>query len=97
MRKIATSKFDISEYLASNEMVAAYLNSVMDEGNTSDLIIAIGHVAKASGMTKIAEETGMSRSSLYKALSDGAKPQFDTEMKVLKAIGGQITVSPASQ
>jgi probable addiction module antidote protein len=45
-------------------------------------------------MTKIAEETGMSRPSLYKALSDGAKPQFSTIMKVLKAVGGQIHINP---
>jgi probable addiction module antidote protein len=47
-------------------------------------------------MTKIAEETGLSRPSLYKALSDGAKPQFETIMKVLRAIGVQIRVSPVS-
>ena len=47
-------------------------------------------------MTKIAKKTGMSRPSLYKALSDGAKPQFGTIMKVLKAIGGQINVKPMS-
>ena len=45
-------------------------------------------------MTKIAEETGMSRPSLYKALSEGAKPQFSTIMKVLKAVGGQIKINP---
>lgn len=45
-------------------------------------------------MTKIAEETGMSRPSLYKALSEGAKPQFSTIMKVLKAVGGQIHINP---
>ena len=60
------------------------------------MIVAIGHIAKAIGMTKIAEETGMSRPSLYKALSDGAKPQFETIIKVLKAIGGQINVKPMS-
>ena len=91
-----TSKFDIADYLDSNEMIAEYLNSVLEEGNDADVITAIGHIAKAIGMTKIAEETGMSRSSLYKALSDGAKPQFETIMKVLKAIGGQIRVTPVS-
>ena len=50
--------------------------------------------AKAIGMTKIAEETGLSRPSLYKALSDGAKLQFATIMKVLKAIGGQKQINP---
>jgi probable addiction module antidote protein len=89
-----TSKFDIADYLDSNEMVAEYLNEVLEHGNENDLITAIGNVAKAIGMTKIAEKSGLSRPSLYKALSDGAKPQFSTIMKVLRAVGGQITVNP---
>ena len=88
------SKFEISDYLDSNEMIAEYLNEVLENGNETDLVKAIGHVSKAIGMTKIAEKSGMSRPSLYKALSDGAKPQFATIMKVLRAIGGQITVNP---
>lgn len=91
-----TSKFDIADYLDSNEMIAEYLNAVLEEGDNSDVIAAIGHVAKSIGMTKIAEETGLSRPSLYKALSDGAKPQFGTIMKVLRAIGGQIRIDPLS-
>jgi len=89
-----SSKFEISDYLDSNEMIAEYLNAVLEEGDESEVV-------KAIGMTKIAEETGMSRPSLYKsrpslykALSDGAKPQFSTIIKVLKAIGGQIRVNP---
>ena len=88
------SKFDIADYLDSNEMIAAYLNTVLEEGDDADIINAIGHIAKAIGMTKIAEETGLSRPSLYTALSDGANPQFATIIKVLKAIGGQIQVKP---
>ncbi len=91
-----TSKFDIADYLDSKEMIAEYLNTVLEKGDNSDIITAIGHFAKAIGMTKIAEETGMSRPSLYKALSEGSKPQFATMMKVLKAIGGQIQVNPMS-
>ncbi len=93
---MGTSKFDIADYLDSNEMIAEYLNTVLEEGDHADIITAIGHVAKSIGMTKISEETGLSRPSLYKALSDGAKPQFETIMKVLKAIGGQIRVEPIS-
>lgn len=88
------SRFDISDYLDSNEMIAEYLNTVLDEGSEEDLILAIGHIARSIGMTKIAEQTGMSRPSLYKALSAGAKPQFSTIMKVLRAIGGGIQVTP---
>lgn len=89
-----TSKFDIADYLDNNEIIAEYLNTVLEEGNDSDIIVAIGTIAKAIGMTKIAEETGLSRPSLYKALSEGAKPQFATIMKVLKAVGGQLQVNP---
>nr|AIW81368.1 addiction module antidote protein [uncultured bacterium TB306_p] len=92
--KMNTSKFDIADYLDNNEMIAEYLNTVLEDGNDSDIIVAIGTVAKAIGMTKIAEETGLSRPSLYKALSEGAKPQFGTIMKVLKAVGGQLHVNP---
>ena len=88
------TSFDIADYLDNNEMIAEYLNTVLEEGDTADMITAIGHIAKAIGMTKIAEETGLSRPSLYKALSDGAKPQFATVMKVLKSIGGQIQINP---
>jgi len=91
-----TSRFEIADYLDSNEMIVEYLNTVLEEGNDSDVIMAIGHVAKAIGMTKIAEETGLSRPSLYKALSEGAKPQFETVMKVLRAIGGEIRINPTA-
>jgi probable addiction module antidote protein len=94
--KMDTSKFDITDYLDSNEMIAEYLNTVIEEGDDAEIVTAIGYVAKAIGMSKIAEETGMSRPSLYKALSEGAKPQFSTIMKVLKAVGGQIRIEPAS-
>ena len=91
-----TTKFDIADYLDNNDMIAEYLNTILEEGDNSDVITALGHIAKAIGMTKIAAETGLSRPSLYKALSDGAKPKFSTIMKVLKAVGGEIRVTPAS-
>ena len=91
-----STKFDIADYLDSKEMIAEYLNEILEEGNDAEVITAIGHIAKAIGMTKIAEETGLSRPSLYKALSEGAKPQFGTIMKVLKAVGGQIQINPTT-
>jgi probable addiction module antidote protein len=93
---MGATKLDIADYLDSKEMIAEYLNTVLEEGDNEDVIVAIGHIAKAIGMTKISEETGLSRPSLYKALSAGAKPRFATIMKVLKAIGGQIQVNPVS-
>lgn len=89
-----TSRFDIADYLESKEMIAEYLNAVLEDGDDADVITALGHIAKAIGMTKIAEETGLSRPSLYKALSDGSKPQFSTIMKILRAVGGDIRVAP---
>ncbi len=94
--RMETTKFDIADYLDSNEMIAEYLNEVLENGNENDLITAIGNVAKAIGMKEIAERAGLSRQSLYKALSDGSKPQFSTIMKVLKAVGGQVTLNPIS-
>ena len=91
---MTTTKFEIADYLDNKEMIAEYLNTVLEEGNNDEIVAAIGHVAKAIGMTKIAEETGLSRPSLYKALSDGAKPQFSTILKVLRAVGGQVKINP---
>jgi len=90
------SKFDIADYLDNPEMITEYLNEVLVYGSEADLLVAIGHIAKSIGMTKIAQESGLSRPSLYKALSDGSKPQFDTIIKILKAIGLQIQINPLS-
>jgi probable addiction module antidote protein len=85
-----TSKFDIADYLDDDEMIQVYLNTVLEEGDSKEIIAALGHVAKAIGMSKIAEQTGLSRPSLYKALSENAKPQFDTILKVLRAVGSNL-------
>ena len=60
-----TTKFDLADYLDNKEMIASYLNTVLEEGTNDEIVIAIGHIAKAIGMTKIAEETGLSRPSLH--------------------------------
>jgi probable addiction module antidote protein len=90
-----SSKFDIAEYLDDEEMINEYLNTVLEEGDSNDIQVALGHIAKAIGMSKIAEQTGMSRPSLYKALAENAKLQFDTILKVLRAIGGNIKMKPS--
>jgi probable addiction module antidote protein len=91
------TKFEISDYLDDPQIIASYLNTVLEEGTSDELIVALGHITKAIGMTKIAEKTGMSRPSLYKALSEGSKPQFETIHKVLRAIGGQIQVKVSGE
>ena len=87
-----TTRFDIADYLDDDEMIQEYLNTALEEGDSKDIVVALGHVAKAIGMTKIAEQTGISRPSLYKALSENAKPQFETILKVLRAVGGNLKV-----
>lgn len=92
MTRTSVTNFDIAEYLGDDEVIVEYLNTVLEDGHIEDLIVAIGYVAKARGMTKIADETGMSRPSLYKALSRGSKPQFETVLKVIKALGGNLNI-----
>lgn len=85
-----TSKFDIADYLDNDQMIQEYLNALLEDGDSKEIVVALGHVAKAIGMSKIAEQTGLSRPSLYKALSENAKPQFETILKVLRAVGGNL-------
>lgn len=89
------SKLDIAEYLDDEEMINEYLNTVLEEGDANEIQVALGNVAKAIGMSKISEQTGLSRPSLYKALAENAKPQFDTILKVLRAIGANIKLKPS--
>ena len=86
------TRFGIADYLDDDEMIQEYLNTVLEEGDSKDIIAVLGHIAKAIGMSKIAEQTGMSRPSLYKALSENAKPQFETILKVLRAVDGNLQV-----
>lgn len=88
--------FDPSELLTSDEAIAAYLTQVLADGDTDELLRAIGHVAKARGMAQIAEETGLGRESLYKALRPGSNPRFDTVLKVCHAIGVHFTAHPTA-
>jgi len=85
--------FDISKYLDSQEMIAEYLSQVLATGNTNELLEAIGNIAKAKGMSQIAKDTGLGRESLYKTFSDGAKPKFDTIIKVLDSFGVKLQAS----
>lgn len=84
--------FDASAYLDNEETIAEYLNAAFDQGDTDLMLAAIGDVAKARGMAQIARDTGLGRESLYKALQPGAKPRFDTVMKVMKALGVKLHV-----
>jgi probable addiction module antidote protein len=82
-----TSHFDISDYLNDNKMITEYLNAILEEGDHALLMAAIGNIVKARRMTQIASSSGLGRESLYKALSPGTKPRFETVLKVLNALG----------
>ena len=87
MSKLATSVWDASEYLDSPEAIAEYLTAAMEDGDSNLLLAVLGDIAKAKGMTQLARDTGLGRESLYKALTPGAKPRFDTIMKVIHGMG----------
>lgn len=93
--KPVITEFDPADYLDSDEMVAEYLSQVLAEGDTDELIRAVGHVAKARGMAQIAKDAGLGRESLYKAFAPGAKPRFDTVLKVIRALGVELHAQPA--
>jgi probable addiction module antidote protein len=86
--------FDASKYLDTDEAVAEYITEALHTLDFETVTHAIGVAAKARGMTRIAEETGLSRESLYKALSGDGHPQFDTIARVIKALGLRIRVEP---
>ena len=87
------SDFDPSEFLDNEELIAEYLTAALEDENPDVFLAAVGHVAKARGMSAIAESTGLGRESLYKAMTPGAKPRYDTVLKVLHSLGVKVTVS----
>ncbi|MBU1668851.1 putative addiction module antidote protein [bacterium] len=85
--------FDPAKYLDSKEVIAEYLSQILEDGDMDELLSAIGDIAKAKGMTQIAKETGLGRESLYKTFHAGAKPKFDTIVKVLNSLGIKLQVT----
>lgn len=89
------TEFDASAYLEDDEVVAEYLTAALEDPNPDVFLAAVGNVAKARGMSAIAERSGLGRESLYKALTPGAKPRYDTVLKVLQSLGVKLSVSAA--
>ena len=83
---IETNRFDIVKYLDSDEAIAIYLTEIAETGDSNDFIVALGDVARAKGIAEIAQKTGLARESSYKALTSGAKPRFDTIMRIMNAL-----------
>jgi probable addiction module antidote protein len=84
--------FDASHYLDSNQAIAEYLTAIIGEDNPALLAAALGDIARARGMTEIANAAGLTREALYKALRPNAHPRFDTIAKVCKALGVRLQV-----
>ncbi|MQU07926.1 addiction module antidote protein [Pseudomonas helleri] len=87
--------FDMAALLDSDEAISEYLSQVLADGDTDELIRAVGYVAKARGMAQIAKDSGLGRASLYKAFAPGARPRFDTVVKVMRAMGVVLHAQPA--
>ena len=84
--------FEISDYLDDEQVIAEFLGAALEDPNPDAFVSAIGHVAKARGMTSVAESSGLGRESLYKAFAPGAKPRYETVVKVLRSLGVKLQV-----
>jgi probable addiction module antidote protein len=89
MPKTKTSRYDVAEHLRTPEEMAAYLEACIEEANGDAAFVAkaLGNIARAKGMAQVARDAGLSRESLYKALSGERSPGFDTILKVVEALG----------
>ena len=89
MKRIKTTRYDVAEHLRTPQEMAAYLEACFEDAgrNAAFIAKAIGDIARAKGMAQVAREAGLSRESLYKALSGDRSPGFDTILKVIEALG----------
>lgn len=94
---MGTKPFDVAEHLDSHEMLAAYLEAVLEQEDTASLPKALGDVARAIGMANIASGSGIARTALYKALGEEGNPTLETLTKILKAMGLRLTVTPVEE
>jgi probable addiction module antidote protein len=94
IEKITPKPFDVAEHLRDEEDMALYLAAALEEGDLDSFLAALSTVARAKGMTRLAKETGLGRESLYKTLAPGAKPHFDTILKITSALGLSLEITP---
>ena len=89
MGKTITTRYDVAEHLRTPQEMAAYLEACLEEadGDAAFIAKALGEIARAEGMSQVARDAGLSRESLYKALSGERSPSFDTILKVIGALG----------
>jgi probable addiction module antidote protein len=89
VKKVKTTRYDVAEHLRTPAEMAAYLEACLEEadGDAAFIAKALGDIARARGMAQVARDSGLSRESLYKALSGERSPSFDTILKVVQALG----------
>ena len=87
--------FDAARYLTDDAAIAEYMTAVLETDDADLLLMALGDVARARGMAQVAKDAGLGRESLYKALAPGAKPRFNTVLKVARALGVKLTARAA--
>lgn len=86
--------FDAARYLNDEDAIAEYMSAVLETDDPDLLLLALSDVARARGMAQVAKDSGLGRESLYKALAPGAKPRFDTIIKVARALGVRLSAQP---
>jgi probable addiction module antidote protein len=91
--KIKTLPWDSAAYLKTDRDIAHYLEAVFEDGDPAVVAAALGDVARAKGMSRVAEAAGLGRESLYKALSSDGNPEFATVLKVMHALGLKLKVA----
>ena len=87
MAKTKTRRWDAADHLKTNADMTAYLEAALQDGDVAVITAALGDIARAKGMTRIARSAGLGRESLYKALSPDGRPEFATVLKVVRALG----------
>lgn len=91
---LKTVPFDIVSELDSDAAMHEYLSQVFADGDSDEILRALGHVARARGMAQLAADSGLGRENLYNALKPGAKPRFDTILRVCHALGVNLEPRP---
>ena len=94
MKKPSFREFDPARYIDSDETALAFLRMTCEDGTSSEIAEALGIIARARGITKVARQVGMSRQALYKALSADGNPEFATVIKVANALGFHLVLEP---
>ncbi|HEY8012062.1 MAG TPA: addiction module antidote protein [Rudaea sp.] len=90
LKTLGVKPFDAADYLTDDESIAEYLTAALEDSDPNLFLTAIKDVARARGMSQLAKDTGLGRESLYKALAPGAKPRYDTVLKVVNALGVRL-------